>query len=143
MRQAPPPAKQEPLRTGQGSAPRTALAKRLPGLPWNESDSFRETTLQNFANPADREALRRVGRILYMLALETQQHGLPDEPSSTRAELRAIVADLRYLAGYLAMVGRMAHESSLPAPDEALAGFAGGLAGRVGAIAEAIEKKLA
>ena len=109
--------------------------------PWNEADSFRETTLQHF-DPEDRDALRHVGRLLYDLALEvTRENG--SEPSMTRAELAAVAADLRYTSGYLAMVGREAEESTLQPDDDALSHFAGKLAGQVGSLAAAIERTLA
>jgi hypothetical protein len=60
----------------------------------------------------------------------------------TRAELGAVVADLRHLEGYLAMVGREAEESTLAPDDDALAHFAGRLAGQVGSLAAAIERTL-
>jgi hypothetical protein len=109
--------------------------------PWNESDSFRETTLQLFDDPEDREALRQAGRVLYDLAVETSRD-LGGEPSMTRAELRAIAADLRYTSGYCAMVRRSAEECSLDAADAALARFAGKLADRVGALVASIEERL-
>ena len=108
--------------------------------PWVESDSIRETTLHLFDKRGDRNALRRVGRLLYDLAVETGQLGRG--PSLTRAELRAVAADLRYTGGYCAMVGRSADESALDPPDDALARFAGRLARKVGALAEAIEERL-
>jgi hypothetical protein len=108
--------------------------------PWNESDSFRETTLQLLNDPADREAVRQVGRVLYDLALEASSN--QGGESATRTELRAIAADLRYTGGYCAMVGREARECSLDAADEALARFAGKLAGRVGTLVAAIEERL-
>jgi hypothetical protein len=99
---------------------------------WVEADSFRETTLRNFDNPQDRDALRHVGRMLYEMALETTRE-LADESSSTRSEMRAVAADLRYLEGYLFMIGRSSEECSLSVTDDALARFAGKLAGQVGA----------
>ena len=113
-----------------------------PPPPWNESDSIRETLLINFPDPADREAVRHVGRMLYDLALaaaDSAQRPAPDELSSTHSEMRAVVADLRYIEGYLGMVGRSADESSLRAMDEALARYGGKVARRVGAVAAAIE----
>jgi hypothetical protein len=122
------------------------MSRALPE-EWNESDSFRETTLQNFDDPEDREAIRRVGRLLYDLAVETSQDlGTSPEPegdpSLTRAELRAIAADLRYLAGYCAMVGRMAEDFTLERAENALAHFAGDLSGKVGALVGLIEEAL-
>ncbi|HVT19732.1 MAG TPA: hypothetical protein VHQ90_26550 [Thermoanaerobaculia bacterium] len=108
--------------------------------PWNESDSIRETTVHLFRHRRDRNALRRVGRLLYDLAIETGQVGRG--PSITRAELRAVAADLRFAAGFLGMVRRTADESALDSPDEALARFAGKLAGKVTVLVEAIEGRL-
>ena len=108
--------------------------------PWNEADSFRETTVHLFDHRKDRNALRRVGRLLYKLAVENGQLGRG--PSLTRAELRAVAADLRHAGGFLAAVARSADEAALDPPDEALARFAGKLSQKVGALAEAIEERL-
>ncbi len=108
---------------------------------WNESDSFRETALTCIDDPEDREAIRRVGRLIYDMSLEVT-HELGGDTSITRAELRAALADLRYLQGYLAMIDRESEESSLEADDNALAVSAGKLAGRVAAIVQAIEEEL-
>jgi hypothetical protein len=109
--------------------------------PWNEADSFRETGLIGIDDPEDREAVRRVSRLIFDMSLEVTRE-VKGESSVTRAEMRAALADLRYLEGYLVMVGREAEESSLPAADNALAVFAGKLAGQLGAIAQAIEREL-
>jgi len=37
--------------------------------PWEESDFFRETTLQLLDDPEDRDAVRRAGQVLYDLAV--------------------------------------------------------------------------
>jgi hypothetical protein len=65
-----------------------------------------------------------------------------DGSSPTRAELRGAMADLRYLEGFLAAVGRQAQESTLEPDDDALAHFAGRLAGQVGNLAAAIERTI-
>jgi len=117
-------------------------AKSTP-LPWNEADTIRETTLLVIDDPEDREALRRVGRLLYNLAVEaTDLPGDESGESVTGAELRAAGAELRFAEGFLAMVGRSREASSLASEDEALARFAGRLARKVGALAERIEEKL-
>jgi hypothetical protein len=109
---------------------------------WNESDSFRETMLQFFEELADKAAVRHVGRVLYDLAVEASRD-LGGESSVTRAELRAVAADLRYTGGYLFhVIGRSAESCSLDAADEKLARFAGKLAGQVGALVEKIERRL-
>ncbi len=112
--------------------------------PWIEGESFRETTLHLIDDPADREAFRHAGRVLYDLAVEsTREVGtIPADPSITRAELRAVAADLRYTGGYCAAIRRSAEECSLDADDEELARFAGKLAGQVGALVDKIERRL-
>lgn len=115
-----------------------------PDHPWDESESFRETTLQYIADLEDRAALRRVGRMIYDMALETARDWSQSlvAPSTTRSDLEAIVADLRYLEGYIAMVGRASSEVSLPSSDDALARFAGKLARKVGALVRSVEDRL-
>jgi len=67
---------------------------------------------------------------------------LPDE-SATSAELRAVVADLRYAGGYLYnVIRRSAEWCSLDADDEKLARFAGKMGRRVDAIVASIERRL-
>jgi hypothetical protein len=117
-----------------------SLRKSTPP-PWNESDSFRETTLQLF-DPPDREAVRRLGQVLYGLAVFASREE-DDEESVTRTELRAVAADLRYTGGYLLhQIARSAVVCSLDQSDERLARFAGRLAGRVAALVERIERRL-
>jgi len=113
--------------------------------PWTEGESFRETTLHLIDDPADREAFRHAGRVLYDLAVEaTREVGTTTaDPSITRAELRAVAADLRYTGGYCAAIRRSAVECSLDPADERLARFAGKLAGQVGALVVKIERRLA
>jgi hypothetical protein len=117
-----------------------SYAKSTPP-PWNESDSFRETTLQLF-DPPDREAVRRLGQVLYDLAVFADREE-DDEESVTRAELRAVAVDLRYTGGYLLnMIARSAEECSLDAADDKLARFAGKIGRQVGALVESIEERL-
>src|SRR5579863_8046438 len=133
--------------SGEGASDRSRTAHKNqggPDHPWDESESFRETTLQYIADLEDRAALRRVGRMLYDMALETARDSSQSlvAPSTTRSDLEAIVADLRYLEGYSAMVGRASSELSLPSSDDALARFAGKLARRVGALVRSVEERL-
>ncbi|HEV3459853.1 MAG TPA: hypothetical protein VHG32_25180 [Thermoanaerobaculia bacterium] len=110
--------------------------------PSNE-ESFRETLLIQIADREDREALRRVGCLLYTLALEAfrpSRHG--DEPV-LHAWMRAVSVDLHFLEGYLASIVEDAGEpEDLPADEAALIALAGELAGKVCALAEEIEAKL-
>lgn len=106
---------------------------------WEMSDSFRETTLVLFRSK-DRKAIRRVGRILYDLALETV--GVVAKWASTRRELGAVGAELRYLEGYLDYLGKLPEHSTCSASDEAYARFARQLAKQVGALAAATEEEV-
>lgn len=108
--------------------------------PWNEADSFRETTLQFFDDPGDRETLRALGRLLFNLGTETARD--PGTESSNRAELRAVAADLRYITGFCTMIGRSSQLCSLDPADEGLARFAGDLAQQLDALVESIEAAL-
>ena len=67
--------------------------------------------------PGYAAALRAVGEMLYSLMLETPAEwpGWPE--SSTRTEMRAAVADLRHLQGFLRSVGSERELSSLDAED--------------------------
>lgn len=64
-----------------------SLPKSTPP-PWNESDAFRETALTAIDDPDDKEAIRRVGRLIYDMSLEVTQE-VGGESSVTRTELRA------------------------------------------------------
>lgn len=110
---------------------------------WVEADSIRETTLQLF-DPDDRQALRRLGQVLYDLAVfADREQDDEEEESSTRAELRAVAADLRYTSGYLFNVIRLSAEwCTLDGEDEKLARFAGKLSRQVGALVDKIDRRL-
>jgi hypothetical protein len=110
--------------------------------PWNESDSFRETTLQLF-DPPDREAVRRLGQVLYDLAVFADREE-DDEESVARTELRAVAADLRYTGGYLLhVIRRSADACDLDPTEDRLARFAGKISRQVGALVEKIDRRLA
>jgi hypothetical protein len=83
--------------------------------------------------------------MLYDLAVvATRELGTtPEDASITRAELRAVAADLRYTGGYLRHVVRQsAVDCDLDPADDRLARFAGKLAGRVDELVEKIERRL-
>ena len=93
--------------------------------------------------PRDRAALRRVGRLFYDLVIYDSNLGLDRERSATRAELRAVAADLRFTAGYLRnTIRQSAKDCDLDPEDDELARFAGKLADRVGELVLKIERRL-
>jgi hypothetical protein len=93
--------------------------------------------------PGYAAALRTVGEMLHMMILESYNPwpGWPE--SSTRTELRAALADLRHLEGFLGAVGREHVVSSLTRPDGRLSRFAARQAAEVAKIAHRIEAELA
>jgi hypothetical protein len=107
---------------------------------WIEADTFRETTLRYIDDPKEREAVRAFGRVFFDMAVEMSRE--PGGESTTRSELRAIQADLRYTAGCCTMVGHSAESCSLDPADEKLARFARKLVRRFGALIESIEAQL-
>lgn len=66
---------------------------------WTESP-FRELYL-HLLPPGDAIAFRRVGELLYLMALEYSAAWPNPAEGGTRAELRAIAGDLRFLEGFL------------------------------------------
>jgi DNA-binding SARP family transcriptional activator len=92
--------------------------------------------------PEDASALRHVGAMLYGMALECSTLW-PDWPESpTRVELKAALADLRHLKGFLTAVGREHEVSTLAAPDVVLSQLAAEKARELDRIAEELERRL-
>src|ERR1700687_4529353 len=111
--------------------------------PWVEGDSIRDTTPYLYAQPRDRAALRRVGRLLYDLVLLQSNMGLDREKSITRAELRAAAADLRQTGSFLLhVIRRSAEDCDLDPEDDKLARFAGKIGRQVDALVGKIERRL-
>ena len=111
---------------------------------WEDFPTFRESFLRWFTDPAHNAALRAFGTLLFEMVLEANRV-FPDEPESfTRHDLRAAVADLRYLQGFLGYIGSQ-QEDMQPEEDREdmrLSKLAAKLAPRVGRIADAIEGAL-
>jgi hypothetical protein len=101
---------------------------------------IRETLLIHLPTDADRDALRRVGKLVYELALESDQ----SESTTTyslQVELDAVAAELRYLHGYLLNVEKGRQNASLSAAEERHARFAGRLARRLSDVITFIESR--
>src|SRR5436305_15336864 len=66
---------------------------RIDPSEWESHQGFRETLLLHFSEPNTNTALRKLGVLLFDLVLESS-NSWPDWPEgTTRAELRAAVAD--------------------------------------------------
>src|SRR5688500_604643 len=94
--------------------------------PWKDEDGFRETFLYHFTIPRHRAIPRRLGRMLYEWAFELKRLW-PDPPgrSLTEADVRAAVAELRYMEGFLRKVAEGRELFALDAADERLSRLAG------------------
>jgi len=105
-------------------------------------EGFRETTLATFTDPDDNRALRRLGDLLYNMALEYRHHW-PREPDLYFLhQTRAAVADLRHLQGYLSLLGREHQASELSARETRLSRFCAKAALQVKKIADSLEREV-
>lgn len=119
-----------------------ATPPRIAPAAWEDFPVFRETFLMYFTEPATDTALRVAGRTIYDMLLEYYHH-FPEWPEGTTAtELRAALADLRHLEGFLRAVGREHEEAALTEANTALSQLAGREAGELARIADEIEEAL-
>ena len=95
-----------------------------------------------FTPPGYADGLRIVGEMLHTMILENYRPwpGWPE--SSTRTEMRAAVADLRHMQGFLASVGRERELSSLDPEDAYLSTLAAKLARQLKHATDGIEREL-
>lgn len=81
-----------------------------------------------------------MARMLHESILELARSAMPGGESATRAELRAVAADLRHVQGFPAAVVRHQEESELPLADAELAVLAARQSLAVAGLAGAIEQ---
>src|SRR4051812_21424339 len=122
--------------------PLAAIPPVIDPAAWEDFPAFRETFLMYFTPPGYAAALRVVGEMLHTMILESYNPwpGWPE--SSTRTEMRAALADLRHLQGFLASVGREKELSSLDPEDAYLSNTAARLARQIRHAADGIEREL-
>ena len=113
---------------------------RIDPAQWEVHEGFRETLLLHFTDPEANVTLRRLGDLLLNLSLECASMWPYHPEGETRSELRAALADLRHLEGFLSGVGQEHVVSSLSADDDALSRFAGRQAKKLSRIADEIEQ---
>ncbi len=121
------------------STPPAATPPRILPPSWEDFPAFRETFLLYFTERPTNAALRVVGRMLHELVLEYCHHWPDWSDGVTRTELRAALADLRHLEGYLGTVGREHETASLSDADTSLSRLAARQAVELARIAEEIE----
>ena len=125
------------------STPPPAVLPAIDPATWEDFPAFRETFLMYITPPGYAAAIRKAGEMLYSLLLDTPAEWPGWTESSTRTEMRAAVADLRHLQGFLASVGRERAVSSLDAEDAYLSTLAEKLARQLGNAAAGIEREIA
>jgi len=89
-------------------------------FPWEERAVFRETLLFYFTQPGAGAVLRQVGTLLYDITLGACGEWPEWPESQTRAELRAAVADLFQMQGFLSEIWKDGELSAVPAEDAPL-----------------------
>ncbi len=110
---------------------------------WEDFEGFRETFLLYFTRKPDNAALRTVATLLYDLVLEASTPLMPPHPEGwARAQVRAAVADLRHMQGFLDSLTQEAEGSSLEPFEEHLYRFAGARSAVLEKVADEIEAQL-
>lgn len=132
-----------PELTPESSSPPPAVPATIDPATWEDFPVFRETFLMYVSEPAFNASLRTAGEHFFSMLLEHYDRWPQWQESTTRTELRAAVADLRHLQGFLKTVGTEHRMSSLSIEDAWLSKFAGKLAPQVGKLASWIERELA
>jgi len=105
-------------------------------------EGFRETTLACFLDKEANAAVRTVGQLLYNMVLEYWQLWPSEPEGSFRHSLRAVIADMRHIQGYLANMGRENEAARLPPFEAHLSRKCPALAVRIKEIADSVEHEL-
>jgi hypothetical protein len=113
-----------------------------PGL-WESYPVFRESFLLYISEPQFNAALRTAADHFFSMLLECYGKWPAWPESSTRMELRAAVADMRHLQGFLASIGQERRVASLSSGDHKLSKHAAELARTLNKLAGGIEHQLA
>ena len=127
--------------------PAAVLPPTIDPAKWEDFPTFRETFLRWFTEPTANAALRGFGALLHDLILEANRVQ-PEEPEGIyRHDLRAALADLRAIQGFLAFIGKSQEDLDEDEAEDAdslrFCYLAEQLAPRVGRIADSIEGALA
>ena len=122
---------------------RPAVPPVLDPVFWEDYPIFRETCLMFISEPEFNASLRKAGDYFFGMLLECYGDWPAWPESSTRIEMRAAVADLRHLQGFLASVGQERNLSTLLPGDARLSKHASRVARLLNQVATTMERKLA
>ena len=107
---------------------------------FEDFEGFRETTLSMFTDPEDNKVLRGFSELLCFLA---SKYPGPHEPDGWFFhKVRAVVADLRHLEGWLGYLDRMREEDLVGGEEVTLSVLCGSLVPRLKAIGDALEAEM-
>lgn len=109
---------------------------------WFQLSAFRETFLERFPNPQENRSARHFGEMLASMALESGSPRRSDE-YYLLSELRAAVADLRYLQRFLAGEGPDMDFEDMDPEQKKAHRLAARWAGRIAGLIDQFEKQLA
>jgi hypothetical protein len=124
------------------STPDPAVPPVVPPHRWEDFEGFRETFLLHVTDPQENETCRAMARMLYHLVLEAASV-MPAPPEGwVRTHVRAAVADLRFLQGFLTFLGEELRTPGCPPDEEDLCRTAARKARSLGRIADVIEGRL-
>ncbi|HEX4960911.1 MAG TPA: hypothetical protein VF173_08740 [Thermoanaerobaculia bacterium] len=130
----------DPREVEEELAPPAAIPPLIDPKLWESFPVYRETFLVYVTDPKRNADLRGYGELLHELVLEFAEYW-PDQPEGwIRSNLRAAVADLRHLEGFLASLGEFPPENERF--EAHLCRMAGRLAAEVAAVAGQIEREL-
>ncbi|HEX6903348.1 MAG TPA: hypothetical protein VF789_26765 [Thermoanaerobaculia bacterium] len=125
----------------ESTSPPAAIPPIVDPSDFEDHPAFRETFLLYFSDPEANAAFRAVGDLLYDFVLEYWQNW-PEHPEGLlRASLRAAVADMRHVQGFLAEWASPDTAHGSP-HEEHLAAFGGGIAHDLGVLADRLETEL-
>ena len=122
---------------------RPAVPPIIQPSAWEDYPIFRETFLMYVSEPEFNASLRTMGEYFFGMLLECYSDWPEWPESSTKTEMRAALADIRHLQGFLASVGQERRVSSLSRSDGRLSHYASGAARLLNRVANTIEKLLA
>ncbi len=122
-------------------SPAAVPAVILPAR-FEDFEGFRETTLAPFTDPGANTVLRGLGILLYDMALEYTAHW-PHEPCGAYFhQVRAVLADLRHLQGWLAHLAAEVSASVLDFEEEQIAAVCGSLAADLKAAGDTLQARI-
>jgi hypothetical protein len=109
---------------------------------FEDFEGFRETTLCVFTEPGANATLRGLGDLLYTMGLEYVQHWPVEPDGAFFHQVRAVLADLRHLEGWLSHLDSQREEASLSDHEERVSEVCGSFVPNLRAVADALETAL-